>query len=107
MSFIKQGDAYGLPMEITLDGAPIAIEDVAAVEVCIGHGIRKLYPEEITFDRDSRCFQIPLTQEETFSLPASEQIQVDVRVKFVGGAVIGSIAETYADVVDAMSEELL
>ncbi len=104
---IKQGDAYGIPLEIQLNGEVLHAEDVEKVEVFVGDNIRKLYPSEITYNDTLSCFIVPVTQEETFELPEGETIRVDVRVQFPGGMVRGVIDELKAKVADAISEEVL
>lgn len=104
---IKQGDAYGIPLEIKLNGAALTASDVETVEVFVGDGIRKLYPDEITYNETLGSFIVPVTQEETFTLPEGETVRVDVRVQFPGGMVLGVIDELKVRVADAISEEVL
>ena len=104
---IKQGDAYGIPLEIQLNGAALHADDVEQVEVYVGDTIRKLYPGQITYNDALGSFIVPVTQDETFELPEGETIRVDVRVQFPGGMVIGVIDELKAKVADAISEEVL
>ncbi len=103
---IKQGDACVIPVRILLNGQPVAVEDVEAVELRTGE-VRKVYPEEVTYDAGSGYFHMPLTQEDTFKLPADDSVQFDVRVKFRGGAVIGTQKVTVLVTVDALSEEVI
>ncbi len=104
---IKQGDAYGIPLEIQLNGATLTDADVEKVEVFVGDDIRKLYPGQITYVHELGCFSVPVTQEETFTLPEGENIRVDVRVQFSGGMVLGVIDTLKVKVADAISEEVL
>ena len=104
---IKQGDAYGIPLEIKLNGTALAATDVETVEVYVGDSIRKLYPDEITYNETLGSFIVPVTQEETFTLPEGETVRVDVRVQFPGGMVLGVIDELKVRVADAISEEVL
>ena len=104
---IKQGDAYGIALEIQLNGTTLSDADVEKVEVFVGDGIRKLYPGQITYVNELGCFSVPVTQEETFTLPENERIRVDVRVQFPGGMVLGVIDTLKVKVADAISEEVL
>lgn len=104
---IKQGDAYGIPLDIQLNGAALTGADVEQVEVYIGDNIRKLFPEQITYNDALGSFIVPVTQEETFELPEGETVRVDVRVQFPGGMVLGVVDELKAKVADAISEEVL
>lgn len=105
-TIIKQGDAYPLPVGVTLNGAAIAPEDIETVEFMLGD-VRKLYPTDATFNPEDNFFYVNLTQEDTFSLPANSSVNLDVRVKFVGGNVLGIKKMQYATIVDAVSEEVL
>lgn len=105
-TIIKQGDAYPLPVGVTLNGEAIALSDIETVEFMLGT-IRKLYPDDATFNPEDNHFYVNLTQEDTFSLPANSAVNLDVRVKFVGGAVKGVQKPQYATIIDATSEEVL
>ena len=105
-SWLKQGDAYGIPVAITLDGVPLDIEEVDTVEVCIGT-LRKVYPGEVTYDDESGKFSFPVTQEETFSMKEGGAVPVDIRVKFASGEVIGARGVQYMPVFEAISGEVL
>ena len=105
-SWLKQGDAYGIPVAITLDGAPLDIDETDAVEICIGT-LRKLYPEEVSYDAESGEFSFPVTQEETFAMKEGGTVPVDVRVKLISGEVIGARGVQYMPVFDAISGEVL
>ena len=80
-----QGDAYSINVEIKANKEPIDIVNVDTVE-CTLFSIRKEYPKEITYS-DGK-FHFPVTQEETFHLPAICPMQI--RVKFKGGNVVGA-----------------
>lgn len=103
---VKQGDACIVPVKILLNGAPVAVEDIETVEFRTGE-VRKVYPQDVTYDAESGCFHMPLSQEETFTLPADDAVQFDVRVKFRGGTVIGTQKITVFVTVDALSEEVI
>jgi len=102
---IKQGDAIDVPVAVTANGSPVDPTEISSVEFYIG-GIRKLYPDEVSYD-SSGYFLVPLTQEETFGFEADSTIQLDVRVLFDGGQVIGSRRIANISIVDAISEEVL
>ena len=101
---IKQGDAYALPIQIRLNGELINADDVEAAEFCLGDGLRKLYPGDVSYEAGDNTFYIPLTQDETFSFPANGSVSVDIRVKFTGGDVIGVLKPDELAVYDAVSE---
>lgn len=103
---IKQGDAYAIPVAIEFDGAPLNPADVSVVEFVIG-GIRKLYPDDVQYDRTDGYFYLPLTQEETFSFEADGSVELDIRVKYASGDVEGIQKHIGISVVDAVSEEVL
>lgn len=104
---IKQGDAYKLPIKLTVGGEFVDIQDIQTVEVYVGSNIRKTYPGDIEYNAGDQMFYMPLTQDETFSLEANSGVSVDVRVKFTGGDVIGVYRMSTLAVYDATSEVVL
>ena len=107
MSFkLKQGDECVIPVKISVNGGALPIGDVERVEFMTGR-IRKTYPEEVTYDGESGCFRLWLTQEDTFSLPEDDAVRIDVRVKFRGGCVIGARRMAVAVVGDAVSDRVI
>lgn len=87
------GDAYVLPISITLESGIANSGSFADVEVVIGGCIRKTMTDgEVTFDETKQEFLVPLTQEETFKLRGTSE--VDLRLKFSNGEVIGVRAGT-------------
>lgn len=81
------GDAYVLPIIISLESGVATDYDLSDVEVTIGSIRKTLSDGEITFDSDTNEFLVPLSQEETFKLRGKRD--VDVRVKLLTGEVIG------------------
>lgn len=104
---IKQGDAYAVPIQIRLNGELINADDVEAVEFCAGGTLRKLYPEDVSYEPGNNTFYLPLTQSETFAFPANGSVTLDVRVKFTSGDVIGVLRPDAFAVYDAASEVVL
>lgn len=105
---IKQGDAYAVPVSITVDGETVNAQSLGlidTVEFMVGEGIRKVYPEDVAFDHANSVFLVPVTQDETFALEDGDRISFDVRVGFVGGDVIGTKVMQKIKVLDALSEE--
>lgn len=81
------GDAYLLPIGITLEGAQATDGAFEEIEVTIG-SVRKTMSEgDITFDEESEDFFVRFTQEDTFKLRGKKNVQM--RVKFANGEVIG------------------
>ena len=90
---MMQGDSYGLRIEIlNADGVAVTSDDVSDVEITIGF-IRKTYANREIVYSDG-LWIIPLTQEETFKLPAT-RVKAQARVVwndgFVEGASLGEI----------------
>lgn len=99
--YIKQGDAYSIPVKLTLNGEEILPENVELVEFMLGSRIRRVYPDEVSCD--DGAFYFPLTQAETLGLAAGLTLPLDVRVKFAGGNVIGTLRAAQVTVADAVS----
>ena len=84
---MMQGDSYNLGVEILDDtGALVLPEAVSDIEIAIGH-IKKTYANgEIKYGENVWLF--PLTQEESFTLPAGK-LYGQVRIKWASGEVNG------------------
>lgn len=104
---IKQGDQYSIPILIRLNGEPIDVDEAAEVEFTFGNGMRKLWPQDVQYNSADGCFYLPLTQDETFAFPANGTMSLDIRVKFVGGNVMGVTKPESLAVADAVSEVVL
>lgn len=105
--FIKQGDAYAIPVKVSIDDVPLEATDldmIESVEFMISEEIRKVYPDDVVFDTENSVFLVPVTQAETFGLEDGEPIKVDVRVEFPSGDVVGTKTMKTINVVDALSE---
>lgn len=101
---MMQGDSYGLSIEIlNADDAAVTPDDVSDVEVAIGY-LRKTYASgEVTY-ADGK-WNFPLTQEETFKLPAA-RVKAQVRVVWANGDVEGTVLDP-VNVRESMSKEVL
>lgn len=85
---MMQGDSYGLKIEIlNADGVAVTPDDISDVEITVGF-IRKTYTNVEIFYSDG-SWVIPLTQEETFTLPAT-RVKAQVRVMWKDGLVEGA-----------------
>lgn len=104
---IKQGDQYSVPILVRLNGEPVNVDDIAEVEFTFGDGVRKLWPQDVQYNSADNCFYLPLTQAETFAFPAGGSVALDIRVKFVGGNVMGVQRQESFAVADAVSEVVL
>lgn len=98
---MTQGDAYNLEISITNRGEALDVETVEKVEVTLLN-LTRSYPEEVTYS-DGK-FHFPVTQTETFKLPPVCPMQV--RVKFTGGDVVGSMIQM-VEVAGAISKAVL
>lgn len=96
-----QGDSYNLSVTIKNKGQPLDVASVEKVEISLLY-LQKSYPGEIGYEDGN--FLFPLTQQETFRLPKFCQMQV--RVKFKSGDVIGS-EKKQIDVSAALSKAVL
>lgn len=110
---LKQGDAGTVGVTLKINGEAVTDADLAllhCVEFMIGSGIRKVYPDDVTFSDGE--FHVPYTQEETFALEEDEDIQIDVRVHFETNGAPEQVVGLRADfpkvkIIDAISEVVL
>jgi len=108
LPIIKQGDAYSLRVPLTLNDERVTesdLEVIHCVEFMLGNSVRKVWPDVGSFDDD--MFLVPLEQEDTFSLPEDDKVEFDVRVHFIGGAVVGLKKKLKVRIYDALSEVVL
>lgn len=106
MRTIKQGDSYLLPITVTVNGGNLNIKEIEMVEIFLGK-LRKLYPDEVSYDSENREFLVPLTQRDTMSMPAGRYAELDVRFKFVTGEVVGLKEKEQIYVCAATSKETI
>lgn len=103
---IKQGDSYYLPIDLNENDVDIVIDDIDCVEFYVG-GIRKLYPDNVSYNSETREFLVPLTQEDTLSWEANTLLKLDIRVKYSDGTVKGIDNPIHFTISDATSTEVL
>lgn len=85
---MMQGDSYRLSIEIINEkGVPVTSDDVADVEITIGSLRKTFVAKEVSYENGKWLF--PLTQEDTFKLPAS-RVKAQVRVVWTSGDVEGA-----------------
>jgi hypothetical protein len=101
---MMQGDSYGLKIEIlNADGVAVTTDDVSDVEITVGF-VRKTHANfDIIYSDGFWIF--PLTQEETFKMPAT-RVKAQVRVVWRDGSVEGaSLGEI--QIHESISKEVL
>lgn len=97
---MMQGDQYGIPFHITINGETVQPKDVDTVEITIGPFTKT----ELTYDVETGDWIYPMTQGESFRFGTYENVWV--RVKFKGGNTIGKKVGKI-DIEDSASKEVL
>lgn len=111
----QEGNTYILQVPLTINGDELDIQDVSLVEFMF-ENIRKIYGTytenniqktgDVTYDTDEKCFLVPLSQQETFSLTEKQIINYQARVKFNDNSVNGTcVYRGY--VAESISKEVL
>lgn len=103
----QEGNTYILEIPLTLGGDYININDISKVEFMFNN-IRKTYgeDEDVTYDTNEKCFKVPLSQEETFSLQSNHTMRYQARVKFTDDSIMGTnIYKGYIQ--ESLSKEVL
>lgn len=85
---MHQGDSYYLPIIITMNGSDLDFDLISQIEFAVGD-LLKSYPDEVTYNAATKTFLFPLSQSETFAMPAGK-VGVQTRVKHQAGDVIAS-----------------
>lgn len=111
----QEGNTYSLEIPLTIDGEDIDINDISLVEFMF-ENIRKIYGTymedqeqitgDVTYDSDLKCFIVPLSQEETFSLSENNIIKYQARIKFTDNSVEGTCVYN-GFVQESLSKEVL
>ena len=99
------GDSYDQGSDVLDDTGAVGLpEAVADIEIVIGH-IKKTYAAgEVKYGENGWLF--PITQEESFSLPAGK-LKGQVRVKWASGEINGCKLELLPKVEESRSKEVL
>lgn len=100
---IIQGNTYKLPVLLKIGGKFITDKDVKKIEFMFDD-IQKVYPKDVTFD--GSYFIVPLSQEDTFSLPTKRIPKYQARVLFNDNTVKGTNPAEFT-VVQSESKEVL
>lgn len=86
---IMQGESLYIPIYLEFDdSSPVSAQDVGDIEVMIGRWQRRFAQGEIEYVERYAAFLIPVSQEESFALPAGPH-KIQVRIKSVDGHVMG------------------
>lgn len=85
---MMQGDSYSLNIEVLKEsGEAVSLGEVSDVEITVGF-LRKTYAKGEVLYTDG-IWVFPITQEESFSLPAT-RVKAQVRVVWKDGSVEGA-----------------
>lgn len=95
MTFL-QGSTYEVGVRVKdCAGRVVVADDVSTVQFVIG-GVEKFYRAEgesdASWDEDNKVFRVRLSEDETFGFKGV--VKVQVRAKFVGGQIKGSVPES-------------
>lgn len=103
----KRGDQFYLEVQITdKEGNLLDINGVKKVQFNIGELTKTYYEnsEEVTYDDETNCFNIWLTEKETFTF--DNYTKLDVRVMFLNNTIMGSYIDQKF-IYDSLKEVLL
>ena len=111
----QEGNTYILQVPLTVNGEDIDIDEVSLVEFMF-NDIRKIYGSyekgqetitgDVTYNAEEKCFEVPLSQQETFTLRENDIIRYQARVKFTDNSVNGTcIYSGY--IAESISKEVL
>jgi len=106
-AILKRGDAYTIPVRVTVAGEILHPDDIETAEFTLGRRVRVCYPGAAGYDPETGVFSVPLAQTDTFRLPPELPAALDVRVRFHGGNVMGLRRPIVLYMADAGSREVL
>lgn len=84
-----QGDQYSIPVYITVEGVNLDLTRVCEVEITL-HNITKKYPDEVIYDNSLGAFLMPITQNESFSLPTKKRLYAQSRIYYNDGTIFST-----------------
>lgn len=101
---IMQGDEYGIPLGLTIDGVPATPDMIADLEVSIGNRVKRYSDGSLPYVEECG-FLWPLVQSDSLYMrPTTYDVQA--RVKFLSGDVVG-ISIGNIDVIRSQSRKEL
>lgn len=106
---IKQGDEYNMLVELKLNDEIIGEDHLpllAEIEYALGDVTPVRLNPARCYSKSLGKFLFPVTQEQTFQLEEG-RTDLDIRVQFVGGNVVGIRQKLRLKVLDATSENIL
>lgn len=106
---IKQGDDVYLQVTLYLNGEALTADSLAMldeIEYCFEEEPPRTIPAAEAWDDTLEKFLLPVSQRNTFALE-ERRTSFDVRVKFVGGNVLGVRQRRRMNVLEANSTEVI
>lgn len=91
---MMQGDQYALPIQIETNEGIADATTFADLEIFLGNVRKTLSGGDISYDEETKSFNVYFTQKDTFKLNGAENLQI--RCKFDTGDVIGVKAGSYS-----------
>lgn len=85
MELIKKGNTEELSIHLTRNGQEIDIDDVAVAHFTIDT-LEKEYPSEnVSYDSETFCFIIKLSQQETLDIKTKKEIKWEAGIRYTDG----------------------
>lgn len=103
---MMQGDSYDLSIDIrSAEDTPVTPGEISDVELTLGHLKKTCSAGELSYDETAGLWFCPLTQQETFSLPAAA-VKAQLRILWPNGAVEG-VSLGHIHMLESLSKEVL
>lgn len=109
LPIIKQGDDVYLQVTLYFNGAVITANEVSLldeIEYCFEEENPRKIKASASFNETLGAFLLPVSQENTFALEEG-RTNLDVRVKFLGGNILGVRQRRRMKVLEANSQEVI
>lgn len=79
---IQRGATYRYPIQLKIKNETLSIEDIKEITFSFGSALTRKYPSDKIIMQDKNTLIFPLTEEDTLSLPVSNNLRFQCRIVF-------------------------
>lgn len=84
---IQRGATYRYPTQIKVKNEILSLDNVQKIEFSFGNYLIKEYPKNNSIERDGNILIISLNEEDTLSLPVTNNLRLQSRIIFNDGSI--------------------
>lgn len=84
---IQRGATYKYPIQIKIKSEVLPLDSIQKIEFSFGNYLIKEYPKDDSIEREENILTISLSEEDTLSLPVTNNLRLQLRVTFHDGSI--------------------